>query len=220
MHRFRFLWLAALLCAGPALAQTAAVEATASCGRLNCTEVSAGLGAIGVGNSVGGVRWGDMYIAPVLEGRLLLGSGFTVEGDSLITLPTQSGGPSTGMYLLARAGYTGERFSITAGPALQLATNASAVQLMPSIRGQYSFGGWGLTAGVMDLHGLAPFHLTVDIGDYGIGYVAPLGAQVHGRFRLNDNFGLRVQAMGFALGYTQVAMVTVAGTYGFPGGAR
>jgi len=164
---------------------------------------------LGQGFAFSSGRWGDLYVTPSLEGRYRYGL-LGVDGALLFSIPSGANGAGLGARVTARLGFVGDRFSIFAGPVIEYGTAADpALQILPSLRAQASFGSWGLSAGILDHHALALAHLTAEIGDYGIGYVAPVGATAHARFWLTPRMAVRVQALACAIGNTQQALLTV-----------
>ncbi|MHB8872854.1 MAG: hypothetical protein ACYC8T_04140 [Myxococcaceae bacterium] len=183
--------------------------------RLHADELSAGLGVIGQGYTFNGGRFGDLLVGGIVEGRLVWGSGFTVDGSLLVPVPTAGDGASGGFGVLARIGWTGERWSVVSGPSFQFVGRARPDgQWLPSLRATYLFSGWGLSAGLFDFYATVPAHLTLELGDFGVGYVAPIGALATARFRVGRSLGLKVGAMAFRLFNTEVAMVTVTASWG------
>ena len=204
---------------------TAAAAPAAVPPRLLASELGLGLGVVGVGYGFLGGRQGDLLVERVLEGRLVL-AGPTADASVSFPMPTSGGGAATGLGAVVRIGWTGQRWSFVAGPSFQLVTHAEpSSQWLPSLRASYAFARWGLSLGVFDFYSTVPAHLTVEVGDYGVGYVAPLGALVTARFRLRDYVGLKVTALAFRLFNAEVGMVTLTASVGpswgvKPGGAR
>src|SRR6185503_245111 len=99
---------------------------------------------------------------------------------------------------LPRVGWTGHRFELLLGAALQFLPGAPTVlQWVPSARFARRFGAFGLSAGLFDGVGQAPLHLTAEAGDFYVGYMAPLGARAGVRFRLSDGGAvLKLEALG------------------------
>lgn len=181
--------------------------------RLFGREVQVGAGVLGQGYGFEAGRWGDAYATQQVEARWRFGTP-TIEGGILHALPVATSGAAQGFNFHLRAGLTGARYSVTVGANAQLAPAANpALALLPSVRAAYLFDGFGLSAGLFDTHGLAIARLSAELGDYGIGFVAPLGAEAHARFRFNDSFGLQVQGMVFRAFSSQVAFVTVSGVF-------
>lgn len=188
--------------------------------RLLTPEASAGVGVLGIGYTATDGRWGDLFIAPDLAGRVLFG-GVVLDGDLLLAAPTANNGARFGGTLTARVGWSGERWDILVGPVLSYAPSTTpALQILPSVKGQVSFGNWGLSAGIFDQHGLAIAHLSADIGDYSIGYVAPFGGRAAATFHLGSQFALRTEGLLVWAFNTQVAYLAVSGVFepGFGGG--
>lgn len=203
--RTLFGW-AALVALASSPAQ--AVEVPPGPAPLLSTELEARVGAMGLAYGFEGGRWGDLYVTPAVQGRWQLGA-LGLDGGVLLTVPTSGEGAGFGGRVSVRAGFVGERFAIFAGPVVEYgAVAVPALQILPSLRAQASFGAWGLSAGLFDHHALALAHLTVELGDYGIGYVAPLGLTAHARFWLTPQMALSLQALAGTIGNTQQALLT------------
>ncbi|MFZ5470031.1 MAG: hypothetical protein ACOZIN_11405 [Myxococcota bacterium] len=182
--------------------------------RLLANEVWAGLSMLGTGYTYTGGRWGDLFLEPSVEGRLVL-SGFTADAALAFAGVTGSEGAGGGLTVGARAGWTGERFSVVGGAYFLRTEHAlPESQLLPSVRASFAFSSWGLSTGVFDYRGLVPFHLTAELGDVGLGYVAPLGALLTARVRLRSQLGLRLTAFAFRVGNSETALLTVAAAFG------
>lgn len=185
--------------------------------RLLANEVSAGVGVLGTSYTFTGGRLGETQLTPVVTARGLLG-GATLEGGVLLVLPT-AGTTGVSFTAAARLGWTGQRWSLLLGALMQWTADARpALQFLPTLRGSVDFGSFGLTLGVFDSLGLIPAHLSADVrvgrGGFSVGYVAPIGALLSAQLPLDERFGLRVTAFAFKLLQTEVAMVTLSGTYG------
>ncbi len=210
--------LLALAAGGPAHAQDAsslplAPEAPARALAPSGWQAQAGVLVNGYAHGAG--RWSEAFLAASASGHTLLG-GLTLEGHLLSLLPAEGQGPSASLVLTPRLGYTGERWSVVAGPVLHLAPSASpALQVLPSVKARVRAGPVMLDAGLFDLHGLVPAHVGAEWGDYGLGYVLPLGARAHARLPLTARLGLRVEGFAFRLGNAHAAMLTV-GVVGQP----
>ena len=114
----------------------------------------------------------------------------------------------------ARLGWTGERLSITGGAWAQLAPLAQpSLQYAPTLRAAWRFDCFAVSAGVFDLHALAIARLSVETEDFGLGYVAPLGAEAHATLRLGRGFGVRVQGLAFRVGDAQVGFLMLSGVF-------
>ena len=188
--------------------------------RLLAPEVTAGVGLLGSGYAFTGGRLGEAQLAPVVTARHLLG-GFTVEGGVLLVIPT-AGTTGVSFTGAARLGWTGLHWSVLAGALVQWTHDATpALQLLPTLRASADFGPFGLSLGVFDHLGLVPAHLSVDVrvgrSGFSLGWVAPIGLLLSTHFALEDRFGLTATAFAFKLLQTEVAMVSISGTYG---GAR
>jgi len=190
--------------------------------RLLEPEVAAGVGVLATSYQTFGARLGEAALAPTVTARGVF-SGFVVEGGALLSAPLVRGGTLLTTTFAARVGFSGERWAMVAGVVAQLAPEATpALVLLPSLRGQLSFGGAGLTLGVFDHLGLVPAHLSVDVGPFSngafsLGWVAPLGLIGSADLSPPRGLGLRVTAFAYRLNNVEAAMVLVAGTFG---GAR
>lgn len=209
-----------LLCP-PAHAQTAspaAPDASPSALRL---EVGLFAGVKGDAQAVHGGRFGD---ALGLAGVELHGGVGAFDVDASLHL---LGTPSAHGARLAfpgalRLGYRGGPLAIRAGAALQWATLQSAkqgqsvanLQPVPSLHAGYSFGRFGLSAGVFDGLGYAPAHLSAHLDAFSLGFVAPLGLRAGAALPLGENLGLRAEGVAFALGRYQSALLTLSIVFG------
>lgn len=173
------------------------------------TELAAGIGAYGTGYSFSGGRWGDLFAAPMLEGRARW-SFLAGDAQLMLFIPTASGGAGFEARTTVRVGVAFERFSLLVGPSMNFGAVADPVaQWVPSVRAQASFGHWGLSAGLFDHNALALAHLTAELGDYGVGFVAPLGLTAHARFWVTPRVAIRVQALASSLLNLSQAWLTV-----------
>jgi hypothetical protein len=189
--------------------------------RLLSSRVEASLGIYGSGYTVAGGRWGDPLVMPGVSGRYLLG-GFAVDGSVLAALPPLREGVSSGAYATLRAGYVGRRWAVHAGALGQWALEGKPQwQWLPSLRGEYAFDRFGISAGVFDHGGLVPLHVTLEIpthlGHVSLGYLAPMGALVGFSRPLSDTLSLRAQAFIVRLVNADQAFLTVGLAWG---GAR
>ncbi len=185
--------------------------------RLLSNEVSAGLGFLGASYTTLGSRVGDTLLTPTLAGRAVV-NGFTVDGGLYLAAPLEAGGLATSYSWAVRLGWTGRRWSAVAGATMTYTPGARpAVSMLPSLLGQYDFGPLGLALGVFDQLGLVPAHLSARMGRFSIGWVAPVGLLASADLPLPDGFGLRFSGFAFRLGNTEMAMLTIAATWG---GAR
>jgi hypothetical protein len=177
-------------------------------------EVSAGVGALGIGFTHAAGRTGDFFLVPAAEGRALFG-GFAVEGSLAVAAPTLPDGPATSVTAQLRLGYSWHRFALLAGPSAQyIGIGPSRVQWLPTARARLGFEGWAIAAGIFDDHAVAPATLSVEIGQFGLGYVAPVGALAQARFHLGNRLDLLVRALAFRLFNTETAFVTVSTRFG------
>lgn len=176
-------------------------------------ELTLSAGALGTAFDFQGGRWGDLFTTQAVEARWLLG-GLTLEGSVMDALPVVSQTWGQSLTATARAGWTFDRLSFAVGAAANFAPTAHPVaQLLPSARVGYAFDRFALSAAVFDLHALALARVSVDVGSWGVGYLAPLGAEAHLRLPLTHRFGLRLQALAFRAGSAQVAFLSVGGSF-------
>lgn len=187
--------------------------------RLLEREAAAGLGLVSSGFATAGGRTSQLSFAPSVAGRLVLG-GFVVEGGLLLSAPLARDTTLLSLSGQARVGWSAERWAVVAGAVLQWAPEGTpTLQVLPTARGQVSFGRLGLTLGVFDHFGLVPGHLSVDLaplpgGRFSLGWVAPLGVIGSADVQLPAGFGLRVTGFAWRLGGAELAMVILAGTFG------
>lgn len=195
----------------PSLLAASLVLTTAEAPSLHrSSELAVGLGVLGASYVHHGGRFGELFVGPAVEGRWV-GRGPTADGSFLLTIPSSP--RALGLTAAVRLGWTGERFSVVAGPSLQLTPGAvPAMQVLPSVAGSYSFGRWGLGAGVFDLHALAPARLSFETKEFSLGYVAPLGALAGLRLRIHERWGVRLSALAFKAGAAEVAFVSLSAT--------
>jgi hypothetical protein len=178
--------------------------------RLLGDELSVGLGVLGAGSTHQGGRWGEVTLNRVVEGRLLLG-GFTIEAAGYFALPLSSAGAAPSSTALLRLGWSGRRYAVTAGALLQHAPIAQpALQTLPSLRAELWFSEFGTSLGIFDHQGLAPAHVSLELRDFSLGYVAPIGAVLGARVRLRKYVALRFSALAFRLFSADVALFTVS----------
>jgi len=176
---------------------------------LSSVELRGDVGVLSSGLAGQGSAWTDTFAAQALSGHVLLG-GLTLEGGLLSLLPVRPGGAGASLTLTARVGYTGERWSLVAGPVLGLGYTARPrLQVLPSIRALRHVGPVTLHAGLLDSHGLVPAHLGVSWKDVGLAYIAPLGARAWARLPLSSDLALRVEGFAFRLAGTQSAWLTL-----------
>ncbi|ATB29228.1 hypothetical protein [Melittangium boletus] len=176
---------------------------------LSPVELRGDVGVLSSGLAGEGSAWADTFAAQALSGHVLLG-GLTLEGGLLSLLPVSPGGAGASLTLTARVGYTGERWSLVAGPVLGLGYTARPrLQVLPSLRLLRHVGPVTLHAGLLDLHGLVPAHLGVSWKDVGLAYIAPLGARAWARLPLSSDLALRVEGFAFRLAGTQSAWLTL-----------
>ncbi|WP_225411510.1 hypothetical protein [Stigmatella hybrida] len=182
-------------------------------------ELHAETGLLTGGYTFEGGGWNDVYLASGGGGHYLFG-GLTVEGSVLSLLPLERNGPGPSLSLAVRVGYTGERWSVVAGPVLQGAHRAEPLlQVLPSVRGLYDVGPVRLDAGLLDGNGMVPAHVGISYGPVGIGYVLPLGVRAQARIPLTTRAGLLVSGHAFRLFGAHSALLTV-GLVGNPPSSR
>ncbi|MDC0712706.1 hypothetical protein POL68_29865 [Stigmatella sp. ncwal1] len=182
-------------------------------------ELHAETGLLTGGYSFEGGGWNDVFLASG-GGALYLFGGLTVEGSVLSLLPLERGGPGASISLAARVGYTGQRWSVVAGPVIQGAYPANPIlQVLPSVRGLYDVGPVRLDAGLLDWNGMVPAHVGLSYGPVGLAYVLPLGVRAQARIPLTARAGLQVSGYAFRLFGAHSALLTV-GLVGNPPSSR
>lgn len=188
--------------------------------RLLSDEVAAGVGILGTGFNAAGARIGDGTVTPQVSGRAVL-RGFVVEGGGYLSAPLSPLGPYLAFTLAARVGWSWTRWAVVAGAVFQYSGGAAPpTQLLPSLRVQGQFSRYfGASLGVLDLLGLVPLHLTLELGPFrfgrlSVGYVAPIGAVLGADLPLARGFGLRAHAFFYRLGNSDFAMLSLSGTLG------
>jgi len=217
----RSVLLALVLCAGlKAQAQDGSpVEPYAPPPRILVNEIHAFAGVLAGGYSFQGGSATDAFLAKGTRGQYLFG-GFTAEAGVLSLVPLRGGGPRPSFSLSARLGYSGERWSVLAGPVLQASyPSTPIVTVLPSLRGLYRAGPVVLNAGLLDFNGMVPAHVGASYGPVGLAYVLPLGARAHARIPLTARINLHVEGFAFRVGAAQSAMLTV-GLVGAPPSSR
>ncbi|WP_224244856.1 hypothetical protein [Hyalangium gracile] len=182
-------------------------------------EIHSQWGLLTGGYSHGGGSWDDLYMASITGGHYLF-NGFTVEAGLLSLTPLERGGPNLSASLSVRLGYTGERWSVLAGPVIQASyPSTPLVTVLPSVRGLYRFEKVSLDAGLLDLVGLVPAHVGATYGPVSLAYVLPLGARASVRIPLSARAGIQVDGFAFRLGTAHSAMLVV-GLVGNPPSSR
>jgi hypothetical protein len=182
-------------------------------------EIHSQWGLLRGGYSFEGGGWDDLYLASLSGGQYLF-NGFTVEAALLSLTPLERGGPVSSANLGVRLGYTGERWSVVAGPVLQAAyPSTPLVTFLPSVRGLYRFGAVALDAGVLDMAGMVPAHVGVSYGPVGLAYVLPLGAKASVRIPLSARAGILLDGFAFRVGSAHSAML-ILGLVGNPPSSR
>jgi hypothetical protein len=197
-----FSTLALLLCA-------AATPEEGTSARLLRPEVAASTGIYATAYTATGLTYGDAMWAAAAQARGLIG-GLTGDLSVLGLFPLASNQAVGSVDLVPRVGWTGYRWSVLAGAAVQIAPVAHPVaQVLPSLRAQVDFGRFGLSAGVFDIYGQVPFHLSAEVGDFSLGYAAPLGFVASARFKLPKGLRLRVQTFVYRLFEADAGMLTL-----------
>ncbi|MDY7229998.1 hypothetical protein [Hyalangium rubrum] len=187
--------------------------------RLLVNEVRTQVGLLVGGYGFEGGGWDDAFFLNSTSGHYLFG-GFTAEAGLLSLVPLERGGPQSSYALSARLGYTGERWSVLAGPVLQATYPGSPlIQVLPSVKGRYRLGEVTLDAAVLDQQGMVPAHVGATYGPVGLAYVLPLGARAHARIPLSPRVALLVEGFAFRLSSARSAMLTV-GIVGIPPSSR
>ena len=191
--------------------------------RLLESNVSAGVGVLATSYTVFGARLGEAGLLPTVTARGVFG-GFVIEGGAYVASALMRGGTLLTVTGGARVGFSGQRWAVLAGVVAQAAPEATpALQVLPSLRAQVSFGQAGLSLGVFDHLGLVPAHLSVELGPFerrggfSLGWVAPFGLIGAADVPITSGFGLRVTGFAYRLNNVESAMLLVSGTFG---GAR
>jgi len=198
----------------PVILAAAALGAAAGDERLLNDEVSAGVGALGIGFTHSAGRAGDFFLVPLAKGRALFG-GVAVDGSLAAAVPTAGDGPASSVTAQLRLGYSWRRFALLVGPSAQyIGVGPSRIQWLPTASARLGFDRWEIAAGIFEDHAVAPATLSVEIGRLGVGYVAPLGALAQARFQLAERFDILVRGLAFRLMNTETAFVTVSASFG------
>jgi hypothetical protein len=182
-------------------------------------EISSELGLLVSGYAYPGGSWNDAFAANFTGGHYLF-NGFTVQAGMLSLTPLERGGPRPSTSLSVRLGFTGERWSVVAGPVIQ-ATYPSTplLTVLPSVKALYRLGAVTLDASLLDKAGMVPAQVGASYGRVGLAYVLPLGARAHARIPLTERAGIVVDGFAFRLGNAHSAMLTV-GVVGNPPSSR
>ncbi len=177
------------------------------------------LGLLVSGYSYSGGRWQDAFATSLTGGHYLF-NGFTVQAALLSLTPLEKGGPTPSTSLTVRLGFTGERWSVVAGPVIQATWPSTPIlTVLPSVKGLYRLGAVTLDAGLLDKAGMVPAHVGASYGRVGLAYVLPLGARAHARIPLTERAGIQLDGFAFRLGNAHTAMLTV-GLVGNPPSSR
>jgi hypothetical protein len=218
----RSLLLALTLCAASTAQAQEGVQTTAPAEpppRALINELHAELGLLAGGYSYTGGHHGDAFFVNGTGGHYLLG-GFTLEASLLSLRPLRDGGPGTSTSVSLRLGYTGERWSVVAGPVVQATYPASPIlQVLPSVKGLYRLGPVTLDAALLDRNGMVPAHVGISFRQVGLAYVLPLGARAHARIPISERAGLQLDGFAFRAGNAYSAMLTL-GVVGHPALSR
>ncbi|HVG60914.1 MAG TPA: hypothetical protein VNA24_20315 [Hyalangium sp.] len=187
--------------------------------RVLTNQISSELGLLVGGYSHSGGSWDDAYASSLTGGHYLF-NGFTVQAGVLSLTPLEGGGPNASVSLSVRLGFTGERWSVVAGPVIQASyPSTPLVTVLPSVKALYQLGAVTLDAGLLDKVGMVPAHVGASYGRVGLAYVLPLGARAHVRIPLSERAGIQVDGFAFRLGSAHTAMLTV-GLVGNPPSSR
>ena len=176
----------------------------------------ADVGLVRTGLLAADSAWSDTFAVQALSGHVLLGGGFTLEGDALALQPfpiqlfPRPGGAGASVTVGVRVGYTGERWSLVGGPLVGFAPGARPrLQVLPTLRALRHVGPVILHAGLLDVHGLVPAHLSVSWKNVGLGYVPPVGARAWARLPLRPTVALRLEGFLYRLAGIQSEAFTV-----------
>jgi hypothetical protein len=203
--------------ASPEATSRQPAEAASVRQRLLGHELSAEVGGLGVGYSHGTGRWGDGFVAAGVKARGRLG-GLLLEGELFTATPTRPGGIDFSGWVTARAGWTGERWTVLAGALAQWSPGAlPAVQLLPSLHARFRFSTVTLATGLFEDHGCAIAHLTLEAEGVALGYVAPLGVRAVLRLAVLRAVHFELRALALRVGKSELGLVTLAGVYGGSG---
>jgi hypothetical protein len=177
-------------------------------------------GVMGTATSAYAGRYGDALGLVGAELRAGVGA-LDLDGNVHLLGTPSSLGTRTQYVGVLRLGYRGGPFAIRAGATLQYSPLESAgarqpadPQLLPSLHAGYSFGRFGLSAGLFDGLGYAPAHLSAHLDGYSLGFVAPLGLRAGASLPLGSALGLRVEGFAFSLFGRQTAMLTLSAVFG------
>jgi hypothetical protein len=174
----------------------------------------------GLGGSVQFAQPGEAVTGRLLFGRLVL-QGPTVEVRARLDLPVNSESTAQSGVAELRVGWTFERASVVAGVVVHHGFFAQPpFQVLPSARAQVKLGEVTLAAGLFDYLGFAPLHLSVERGDFGVGYLAPFGVESHFRLRLLEYVGVVFEAMALRLGPAELVTATLSVNLGYAAGKR
>ncbi|MHB8872471.1 MAG: hypothetical protein ACYC8T_02175 [Myxococcaceae bacterium] len=186
--------------------------------RLLATEAGVSTGFGGAGYTAVGARFGDLYTTRAFNGRLVL-RGFTVDAHARLDLPLAGERLSQSGILELRLGWTSQAWAAAAGVVVHHGFAATPpFQVVPSVRAEVKLGEVRLVAGLFDYGGFAPAHLSVERGDFGVGYLAPFGLESHFHLRVREYIGVTLQAMVLRIGNAELVMATLAIKAGYAAG--
>lgn len=175
--------------------------------------VSIGAGAYSTSYGFFGGSWTNGFATQQAEARWLSG-GFTLEGGVQHALPVGATAAAQAVTGHLRLGWTFSRATVTAGAVAQWApTVRPSIQLVPSVTAAWAFDRFGISGGLFDVHGLALARISYEREHFGVGYVAPLGAEAHGRIHLSRSFSLHIQGMAFRAFNAQVLYFSASGVF-------
>jgi len=209
------LLLCAVLAAANADAPANAEVTAAPEPRLESNVVEVGTGIFGAAYTATGARMGDTQWAVSARGRYLFG-GLTGEAEVLALFPLTGNGAATSVALVPRIGWTAAHWTVVVGANVQLAPSAvPTASTVPSLRAHVRLtDGIGLSAGVFDYYGQVPFHLSAELGDYSVGWAAPLGLVASARWHLPAHLTLRVLGFVYRLYNQEAGMLSVGLSWG------
>jgi hypothetical protein len=171
-------------------------------------------GVKGDAQALRGARWGDTLALGGVELRGGYGA-LDVDGNVHALGTFAPLGVRPGYTGVLRLGYRGGPLAVRGGAVVQWTpSHVSPLQWLPSLHAGYSFGRFGLSAGVFDGLGYAPAHVSAHLDGFSVGWVVPLGLRAGASLPVAPGVGLRVEGFAFALGSYQSALLTLSATFG------